>query len=173
MECLLSYIEFTQYQQYILKEHYDKTFTDLNLPGINDQISIIEFPSNIPQSAIVSAPMQIRIRFSAENDNFDDMYDLKKKAHRLYQRYIVNDAEFQINISGTQRNLFANMMHDFDAFSTVNMEYKELLLLFNGVKEEMRLLLEYSFGRFKSSPQWSQIDLDTLSNIENGQSVTM
>ena len=62
MECLLSFIEFTQYQEYVMKVYHDLHSSDLD-SLCDDKINIIKFASNIPQSAIVSAPMQIQIQF--------------------------------------------------------------------------------------------------------------
>ena len=169
MECLLSFIEFTQYQEYVMKVYQELHSSELQC---DNEINITKFPSNIPQSAIVSAPMQIEIQFHGESDNFDDLYDLKKKAHRIYQRYIVNDAEFEINISGTQRDSIANMMDNYHSFLAINVDYEELVMMFDGVKNEMKVLLEFSLKRFKLSPEWSEVDTDRVLTSSGGNGRT-
>ena len=49
-------------------------------------------------------------------------------------------------------------MNNYDLYFTLNLNYKQLVMIFDEVKEEMRILLEFSLNRFKSSPEWAEID---------------
>ena len=81
MECLLAYIEITQFQRYVLSlgarvlsagDEHDEEIREL-----------VEFPSNIPMSAIV------------ENDDVVIPMDAAKmKAHALYNKYVRVGSEY-------------------------------------------------------------------------------
>ena len=71
MECLLSFIEFTQYQQYLINENYDR-FNDRKNRAVLNQIYLIALPSNIPLSALVE-------------DRSDDVKENPNHLNRLSQ----------------------------------------------------------------------------------------
>ena len=93
MEHLLAFIEFTQYQQYLVNE-LDTT----------QEIDQIEFPNNIPTSIILQA---------SEDD--DVLRDIKIKAHRIYKKYVAVGSEFEINISFDARQQAVEILHDLDS----------------------------------------------------------
>ena len=104
---LIGVIEFTQYQNYIITTYVNISSVEEEGLDVNDlNINLIEFPENIPTSAILSEIMEIQIQLhgNGTSTSFDDMYNLKKKAEKLYHKYIKTGSEFEINISWKQRN---------------------------------------------------------------------
>eukprot|EP01084_Bolivina_argentea_P142893 250999_1 len=100
MECLLAFLEISQYQQYVIKQNIlnDKSVDFTNYKNI-------DFPSNIPLSSIIEC----------NNDNDKDaIHDLKIKAHKIYCKYIKTNCEFEINISYTQREMFTNIFDNLE-----------------------------------------------------------
>ena len=113
MENLLSYIEFTQFQEMAMdqleEKDNDKDSTD---PELNQMIRL---PSNIPLSAILEYKSPGACSNSLESPNKQQKkLELKIKAHYLYNKYIKVGSEFEINISGMQRDLIANMLDNLD-----------------------------------------------------------
>eukprot|EP01084_Bolivina_argentea_P072029 130831_1 len=115
IECLLSYIEFTQYRQYLVSEmdklgmnpDYSSNLSDVpqspqtSTPSEPHHQS---FPSNIPQSLIVSDSTKHTHADSTQDEEL--LCSAKIKAHKLYAKYIQNGSEFEINIShGRRENL--------------------------------------------------------------------
>eukprot|EP01084_Bolivina_argentea_P102261 183224_1 len=94
MECLLSLIEFNEYQQFCMQYIVDD--------NVIDKIEIIPFPSNIPTSSILEEteyiPDDILVEYSDAI-----VYGAKIKAHKLYKKYIKTGSEFEINIGSDQR----------------------------------------------------------------------
>ena len=144
MECLLSYIEFTQYQQYLINNFID----ELNQNIVN-KINIVSFPSNVPISSIISTK-QI-------NDN--PVSENKMKAFKLYKKYIECESEYEINISGEKRKkldgIFGNVDNLINKYRNIN--NNDLLKCFNDSKETMKLLMLSSFHRFKQSDEFAQV----------------
>ena len=191
MECLLAFIEFTQFQKEVItryrqlngnkgrprdsKEH--QTVTNSKMELNLKKVAVIDFPENIPKSAILSEPIQFEMMMQLHgngsdetSDSLDDMFDLKRRAHKLYHKYIKHEAEFEINVSGKQRDRVIDVVDDFSIFSTINMNHQQLLMLFNEVKQEMRMLLDFSLTRFKSSPEWNEVDVEKFMRVNpNGQ----
>ena len=82
MELLLSYIEITQFQQYIA-EHIEKSQLK------ETSIQLTKFPNNIPQSEIIESKEEIRIQAESGTDGDDFFIDNAKiKAQKLYKKYV-------------------------------------------------------------------------------------
>ena len=126
------------------------------------KINIVPFPTNIPTSEILENKDTITVNLHGIEDFDAHTYDLKKKAHNLYCRYIANGSEFEINISWKQRLAVKNVIGNLDILLTVNMMNKDLILLFDALKDEMRMLLDFALARFKITPEWKQIDIQNL-----------
>ena len=183
MECLLAFIEFTQYQEEVIKRYKQlqsapSTTADpeiiTNLDDTQEfdenKVDIINFPDNIPKSAILSGPIQFEMAsnekengsgVNEKSDTLDDMFDLKLRAYKLYQKYVEDGVEFAINVSGKQRDDIVDIVDDFSTFTMMDMSHQELVMLFDEVKKEMLMLLDISFMRFKTSPEWNEIDVDS------------
>eukprot|EP01084_Bolivina_argentea_P149660 261411_1 len=128
MEILLCCIEIMQYQNYV-KEF----ITDFG------NVEDVQFPINTPISEIL---MDSNDKSVTEN--------AKKKAHKLYKKYICEFAEFEVNISGTMRDLFKETFEDLDQLiSDTSIGVNELYMVFEECKTEMISLQLISFERFK------------------------
>eukprot|EP01083_Nonionella_stella_P213742 770614_1 len=90
MECLLAFIEISQYQDYLYGENID------NLDENN--VQRVEFADNIPISEIIEAKENV-------NKEYNNIFlaHAKIKAHKLYNKYVKYGAEFEINISSVER----------------------------------------------------------------------
>ena len=118
MECLLSLIEITQYQQYALEQMPD--------PGGSDDCGLIRFPNNIPISSIIA----------------DKESDFKVKAQEIYRKYIQIGSEYEINISWQKRAEFSNLFEDEEFFmKNTGIKIKDINELFNIITAEMIQLL--------------------------------
>lgn len=124
MEILLSFIEFHQYQLYIMNK------LEMNKEEIQHSfnINLNELPSNIPDSEILlSCP---------DNE--------KLMAYKLYKKYIEIGSEYQINIASNTKERLESQLSDRnkDLFiNDSNISLKDLLLLYQPCKEEMRIYL--------------------------------
>ena len=162
MECLLAYIELTQFQQYIIANNRDngkitsETFKALKLT---------RFPSSIPMSSIVEEDIVL----SKFNKMKNNAYEYKLKGYKLFDKYIKTDSEFEINISWQQRNAWMSMMSTASnlwAFMQTKVDLNELLLLVEDSKNVMRELMDHSLFRFKSYDSFNEI-IQALSAIDS------
>ena len=130
MEILLSLLEIHQFQDYIMKS--DK------MEIVNDEIEILELTDDLPRSVIV----------------YDEELSLNEKALKIWQKYIIEGAEYEINISWLLRNQVNEEM-DGEEYKKLNEE--QLLILFEKCKLEMIQLLQYSHDRFKYVEEYENI----------------
>lgn len=147
MECLLSFIEIKQYQNYLIENDTNNILTEEQINNVKLE-NEIGFASNIPMSEIVER--------SFESKDADQMFSFKMKAYKLYKKYIEVDSEFEINISSSERTKFA-FIANLSSFLKMNININDLLILFQESKKQMRLLLMYSLTRFKVTPEFEQI----------------
>ena len=147
MECLLSFIEMSQYQNYLIENDTENRLTEdeINMVKSENQIG---FATNIPISEI--------IQWEFNSKDSDQMFAFKMKAYKLYKKYIEVDSEFEINISSSERAKFAYIAN-LSSFLKLNTNIKDLLLLFEESKKQMKLLLMYSLTRFKLTPEFEPI----------------
>eukprot|EP01084_Bolivina_argentea_P131412 231956_1 len=141
MECMLSVIEFQQYQNYIL-EHIDNK-DDIKI----EPSEILLLPVNVPISAIIDNDNDVNIPHSYGGDEF--LFVAKIKAHKLYNKYVSSHCEYEINISYDERNKLYDSLHDLETLISTNINREELFWMFNNSKKEMISLLLHSFVRFK------------------------
>ena len=148
MELLLSYIEITQFQQYIAEQ-----MEPSQLKGAG--IHLIVFPSNIPQSEIIECKEEFTIQAESEMDR-DDIFinNAKIKSHKLYNKYIKSGSEFEVNIPSEERYKLSNMLDKLDLLLSYNMNLVDLLLLFEECKQEMKVLQTFSLSRFKNHTEF-------------------
>ena len=158
MECLLSYIEFSQYQKYVV----NKMNMNDNEMREND-VELINMPDNIPISEIIEDNLeQEGVIDGVNNDNnnssatFDDKFldNAKIKAHKLYKKYIKTGCEFEINISSLERGKLFDLLDCMDSWMSYNVNLKDLLMIFEDCKKEMRMLMSYALERFKRSTEF-------------------
>ena len=132
MECLLSLIEFLQWQEYILSK-YDWFVPEMNNISIKYEIVL---PQSIPRSEIIF-------------DNYDSD---KMKAYKLFQKYVAVGSQYEINISSQTRvELIRKMGNLQEWLRNDNIDDLYLFSLFNKCCVEMIRLLNGSFARFKQT----------------------
>ena len=148
MECLLSYIEFTQYQHYLINNFINELDED-----IVNKLNLVSFPSNVPISSIISTKQM------DDNDVENSVSENKIKAFKLYKKYIKCESEHEINISYEMRknldDIFGNVDNLINKYTNIN--NNDLLKCFNDCKEAMQILMLSSFNRFKQSDEFIQV----------------
>lgn len=162
MECLLAYIELTQFQSYIIKQNKDND--KINEDTLK-KIKIIEFPSSIPMSKIVEEDTKI----SKFNTIKNSAYEYKLKAHKLFDKYIKIGSEFEINLSYQQRNSWMGMMSTTSnlwSFMHAKVDLNELLITIEQCKKTMTGLLDHSLTRFKTYDKFQAVE-KIFSNTSN------
>lgn len=142
MEVLLSWLEIYQYQIYVISQcnNSDDSVLDLdNIELYNDMDICME---KLPHSVIV----------------YDDNKSLYEKARMIYEKYMNDGSEYEINISWKLRNKLRETMVDSTSFDDERvMTKQDLLELFEECKMEMLQLLGYSHDRFKQMDEYQQI----------------
>jgi len=162
MECLLGYIEMSQYQQYVL-ENTDTTIDE-------DRYKLAAFPDTLPISSIVESGTVSVVTDSLEIE-MDDLessnsHELKLKAHCLYKKYLAPKCEHECNISGRLRGRVRAMMRNRNQMLLDDkVTTDRIFLLFEDIKNELVRFLLPSFYAFKHSKDW-QIVTDILSTDE-------
>ena len=136
MECLLSVIEISQFQDYLMSN--DGNFKIGADARHKVRGSKITFPSNVPLSEFLCD--------AKKNNN-----DIKIIIHEIYRKYISNGSEFEINIPSTIRSRFNEINQKSD------IDWNDLMLLLEKCKQEMKILLMYSLTRFKATPQFDEV----------------
>ena len=120
MELLLSYIEFTHFQQSLKDDKYklDKSLAE------NIEYKLLEFPSNVPQSLIVHKQWALSIG--------DHLQNPKVKAYKLYNKYVKTGAEFEINVSYSTRKRCQSMLENFsDLLEDESIQIEDLFKIFH------------------------------------------
>lgn len=148
MECLLAFIEISQFQRYLMDHMNQDDVTDLG-------IDLIEFPLNIPLSEIIAN----KVNIDNTNNCSDDiqLYEAKVKGHKLFNKYIRTGCEFEINISALDRDELGNMLMDLSQLFVYNITAKDIILLFEKAKSEMYNLLLFSLSRWRQQHDFAQI----------------
>ena len=148
MEILLSYIELNQFQSYLI-ENIKSELEQVSM----DIIDVVTFPDNIPQSEIIYGEKELILVDTISGNHKDDPFldNAKIKAHRLYKKYIKQGSEFEINISSTERLRLTNLLGDLDVLLSCNVQLKDLLLIFENCKQEMRVLQTFALARYKAN----------------------
>ena len=83
MEVLLAYIEFSQFEQYLLDKHGDEIDQETA-----NKIELVEFPSNIPLSEIIEDREIINGDNKANTANKSEVFVCKMKAYALFQKFL-------------------------------------------------------------------------------------
>ena len=105
----------------------------------------VELPKSIPPSAIVQT--------NGKRDSPHDLSSFKLKARLLFNKYVMEGSDFEVNIDSKMRQrlsqLIGDGIHGNQWIYDNNMEAAELAMVFDGVIEQMLLLLSYSASRFR------------------------
>jgi len=143
MECLLSFIEFSQCEQLAAQYIDEVSGTDYEF---------VSFPANIPKSSIVS---------NIEHWACDDKeLKLKMMAHKLYLKYIQEHSEFEINICSRLRKECRQILEDLDTLiENTEIQMIEIVQLIERARGDMEAYLRYSFDRFRTRKEWSRVEI--------------
>eukprot|EP01083_Nonionella_stella_P056556 148859_1 len=153
VELLTSYIEFNQFQQYLMGTFH---LEHSNL------IQLKSLPSDLAVSSIV-AREDTHIDGVEVSD--DDILRCKYKAYNLYNKYIAMGSAHEINIAYAERDrldalFFYNIWQEYKECN--NIQHTDLLTLFENCKDEMIKLMKYSLTRFKFQ---NEEDYEVMCNI--------
>ena len=151
IECLLSFIEMSQFEQYILQMMKMNDDEDGHIDKL-EQIAITVEPvicnSNVPQSSIIG---------DAE-DNSDRLQNAKLSAHNIYNKYIRIGVDLEINISSTMRRKYRELLaNENELIKNNEISLADLAVLFKPAKTVMRTYLQYSYVRFKNQSEYEQV----------------
>eukprot|EP01083_Nonionella_stella_P164595 545256_1 len=162
IEIMLALIELSQFQE---RMRALALSTDQNIANQEEwklSFDLLDGLSYIPQSSIVFDALN-----EEEVNTFQHMImtDITKRkqmeflirAHKIYEKYFDSGSDFEINISSTQKKFVTGQLSLFDAWKLENVPHSEdaldelnqLFKLFSTAIGSMRILLQYSFTRFK------------------------
>eukprot|EP01084_Bolivina_argentea_P144088 252890_1 len=185
IELILSYIEFYQFQEFCLNEinsvkiiiHTDDKREIMDTQPHVETMHMNDL-KNVPKSQIVHETCS-SIKFDLTNLHKQILADSKMKAHELYNKYIAQGSKFEINISDKMRKKLINILEDKDnLMNKININLADLVKLFEEPKNEMKMLLQYSYERFKDSEEYEEVikilrpqtmvtDMEILDRIKN------
>eukprot|EP01084_Bolivina_argentea_P040491 74828_1 len=141
-ECLLSFTEFFEY--YRLSHQVfgltPKKYTD------------IDFGESFPKSAIVYSGCEMD---SMTMDNIK-IKMVKSVAYQLHHKYVDFSSEFEINISGAERNKLMLKFGNETQWMDSEINPQELCDVFSYCMLEMHQLMKHSMTRFKSTEQFKK-----------------
>ena len=137
LECLLSFIELTQFKQHFNMIYFGKndgkvyTFGDLELKSDIVYDTIGSFDNKSKEEIIL---------------------DFKKIARLLYLKYIKEWCELEVNVSGRTRRELYEMMEEEQAWmDNKDMTADRMPCVFEDVCREMFKLMGHSFKRLRHS----------------------
>ena len=144
-ESLIAYIEFTQFKQICKSDdnfqQYIKNINENENENENDN-NLLSNSDIIPLSSIVY-------------DNFKNEFGVRKYIliiRQLYNKYIIEDGEFPINISSRTRYKIKQWIDKHQMLELreydISKEYSDIYLLLEPAREELFNLLRHSFQRF-------------------------
>ena len=129
MECLLSMIEIHQIEDYLCDNDVNNEIDQ----EAKQNLKRIVFPANVPETELLK---------------YTDIADITRG---VFMKYIESGSEFEVNIPSGLRSDFMSTLQK------QNINWGDLMLLLERWKQEMRMLLMYSFGRFKKTAEFDQI----------------
>ena len=155
IECILSYIEFIQFQNYLIRQSKANDY-EISQDALS-KCTMLDIAADIPNSALVNQE-QITQRSSKEDNAAElELTIWRAKAHELYRKYIKVGSEHEINLAGSERSYFSDKMDDIDDFMNSDISIDDLLILFESTKKAMRILLVFSLNRWKRRPSFNQL----------------
>eukprot|EP01083_Nonionella_stella_P070627 189079_1 len=144
MEVLLSFIEFSQYLDY-LKTLDPKQIEEASSHSSmeDDELNSLLLSDSVPISSIVG--------------NTEEDHGFKQKAHQLFCKYIARGSEYEINISGRLRNQCAHLMQNDQVFLNANVIVSDIEPLFKQCNQELLRYLSYSHSRFAKTEEYAAV----------------
>jgi len=151
METLLSFIEFNQYQQYLMDMHLS-VVTD----AAKDRISEMNFPENIPLSEIMES-RETGAEIHSHGQGVTELDMAKIKAWKLYEKYVAPNSEFEIKITSSERDkLTARLGNIRELLDDKKCNEGDLLIIFENCKNAMKVSLIHAMKRFKQTFEYKQ-----------------
>ena len=153
MELLLSLVEIVQY-----KAEFKKIMkiidAEVELKSVNNKLFSDELISKLSDGKIVEKSVMIQNGFYPENEEYkvsDDQSELVKCCKTvclaIYNKYISEESELEINIPAEYRRELKALMDRDHFMNTVSMTLNELYQIFDKVAIEMFLLLGFAYTR--------------------------
>ena len=164
MELLLSYIEISQYQKYVIELSNEEI--NINV----DKYKQMVLPSNLPVSSILQKERKYgtesikneKTQSTAMNEQLESANidnNLKLKGYSLYKKYIKIGSEFEINIIWQQREALMEVFDNHSVLLNNQTTMNHIFQLFEVCKEEMVTLMGYSLDRFMQKDEFQQLRL--------------
>eukprot|EP01083_Nonionella_stella_P160255 523659_1 len=144
IELMCSYIEFHQYQCYLMEMFDIKELETVHLS---------EFAGDLVVSSIISDDDDLTADDGGMETGNLPMLKAKWKAYRLFNKYVRCGSAYEINVDYDLRSqvdtfFFNDNWEIFSAFE--NVQPKDLLLVFERCKHEMIKLMIHSLDRFQT-----------------------
>lgn len=169
LECLIGYIELTQFQHLLLinypelKERHQVTQT---------QLAILSNKC-IPNSSIVfnenNKSNKLLLQHHVINNlndikHIDKLITFKYRAYLLYIKYINIGNELELNVSYDQKSKISKLFNNLQTLKQVKMTEDDLYLLFDDIIHEQWGLLFSSFKRFIDTQLYKEqtVDLEVI-----------
>eukprot|EP01084_Bolivina_argentea_P151138 263837_1 len=168
-ECLLSLIEMIQFRDFVRAQSINMNQVERmsiiqsssNNSVIHEELINIELPANVPKSSIV----------------FNKINDDRYKAQQLFEKYIAEGSEHEINIGSRLRSKMtdkfqtpAGILRTLSGIGRTiesvgqHKNISGLPFVFDDCCTEMVRLLRYSLSRFKNKPQY--LKLEQFENLQ-------
>ena len=152
LECILAFIEMIQFKQYFNKIYFGNK---QDFVFVDDTKIKFDFGNEFElKSSIVYETVNIDL-----NQNETEIIKhFKLIAYFLYEKYLIENSELEINISGIYRSQFDKLMgNKYNWMYNVQISGNDLLNIFDQTCAEMFMLMEYSFERFKISEEYKKL----------------
>lgn len=179
MELLLSLVEIMQYKaefSKIIKIMDEK----IELKSINEALFSQELITKLSDGSIVVKSTMIQngfysknVDYKANGDQSEFITRSKRICLAMYHKYISEESELEVNISGENRGKLEQLMDREDYFmDSVNINVNELYQIFDDVAVEMFKLLNFAYTRFVYTPEYLSITRTTLTKTSSQTPVT-
>eukprot|EP01084_Bolivina_argentea_P158254 275693_1 len=152
IQYIIAFIEMIQMQQYIMK--CDVIGHEIDEKYQQSLAQNIGFYPDMVRSFVVFGDEMNDCKW----DNEQKVYTLKIKSDKLIDKYIINGAQYQINIFSN--NTLNKMLDDLDNLQNINVN--EILYLWDQITKRLFLFLLDGFPRFQSTLQYSKLNLQRL-----------
>ena len=147
VECLLSLIEFIQFEKYIVA-HSDNLNLDTETLWSNNQT--LSFPKSVPKSWIVYGMAEkLQLRPGSDSKDLDTV--CRRIAHDLWMKYIAAGSEFEINISSVLKSKTQDIVNSDQSTN------EQILKVFDELSHCQILLMTDSFIRFQRTNQFQRL----------------